>query len=369
MFYVLKGMAFLSIVLRIYFRYLQMYSGDSRCIRYQDSRWVVEQALHANEGTGSEVSHWFSLCTICDLNLLSQSSARMGKVQDCRILQDSHWILWNTILVTWIWPHLWSVETLNQATKQLSFWGPGWKPLGFLIKAVVKPALWPLQREPKEESCLIMSHLIHILYLFNLFALQASVTPKKIFPDWTPACSSLQSDFALETNANPHIAHKDHTLKIRWRVLECYCFLPTSGHVHCLTLCQSCLAAFSGAINLAKASMPSSDSVGIANSACSIYSAFSRLIASPWRENTWELCTNPASFCWYGRTWAWSKGRALGDSLNLACCQRWQSDHMWSHCIFQISDQSKHWLTTCKILLSRLLVPLPLPNSCPNMLE
>lgn len=38
MFYVLKGMAFLSIVLRIYFRYLQMYSGDSRCIRYQDSR-------------------------------------------------------------------------------------------------------------------------------------------------------------------------------------------------------------------------------------------------------------------------------------------------------------------------------------------
>lgn len=234
MFYVLKGMAFLSIVLGMYFRYLQMYSGDSRCIRYQDSRWVVEQALHANEVTGSEVSHWFSLCTICDLNLLSQSSARMGKVQDCRILQDSYWILWNTILVTWIWPHLWSVETLNQATKQLSFWGPGWKPLGFLIKAVVKPALWPLQREPKEESCLIMSHLIHILYLFNLFALQASVTPKKIFPDWTPACSSLQSDFALATNANPHIAHKDHTLKIRWRVLECYCFLPTSGHVHCL---------------------------------------------------------------------------------------------------------------------------------------
>lgn len=217
---------------------------------YSLSRFTMGRGTGlANEVTGSEVSHWFSLCTICDLNLLSQSSARMGKVQDCRVLQDiagycripiEYWILWNTILVTWIWPHLWSVETLNEATKQLSFWGPGWKPLGFLIKAVVKPALWPLQREPKEESCLIMSHLIHILYLFNLFALQASVTPKKIFPDWTPACSSLQSDFALATNANPHTAHKDHTLKIRWRVLESYCFLPTSGHVHCLTLCQSC---------------------------------------------------------------------------------------------------------------------------------
>ena len=38
----------------------------------------MELALHASEVTGSEVSHWLSLCTICDLNILGQSSARMG---------------------------------------------------------------------------------------------------------------------------------------------------------------------------------------------------------------------------------------------------------------------------------------------------
>ena len=105
---------------------------------YSLSRFTMGRGTGlANEVTGSEVSHWFSLCTICDLNLLSQSSARMGKVQDCRILQDiagycrilqdSYWIL-NTVeyylgyLDLAAFVKRWNFKRSYQAVKLLGSW-------------------------------------------------------------------------------------------------------------------------------------------------------------------------------------------------------------------------------------------------------
>ena len=128
-----------------------------------------------------------------------------------------------------------------------------------------------------------------ILYLFNLLALQASVTPKKIQKDLSglnPAYYSLQSDFALATNAYPYTAHKHQTLKTYWRSLKSagvlLVFYPL---LDTFTVWLFVSPAFSGAINVATSSMPSSDSVGISNIPCSICSAFSSSrFASPWPQ-------------------------------------------------------------------------------------